>query len=50
MALKAFSEIRERAEARKGKAAIEERLKNYMGRSDGDTLGDDRLLAEMAKV
>jgi 3-methyladenine DNA glycosylase Tag len=49
MALKAFSEIRARAEARKGKAAIEERLRNYMGRSDGDTLGDDRLLAEMAK-
>jgi 3-methyladenine DNA glycosylase Tag len=49
MALKAFSEIRERAEARKGKAAIEERLKNYVGRFGDDTRGDDRLLAEMAK-
>ena len=49
MALKAFSEIRARAEARKGKVAIEERLKNYLGRSASDTLSDDRLLAEMAK-
>lgn len=49
MALKAFSEIRERAEARKGKAAIEERLRSYMGRFGDDTGGDDRLLAEMAK-
>ncbi|UVC10203.1 DNA-3-methyladenine glycosylase I [Rhizobium sp. TH2] len=49
MALKAFGEIRERAEARKGKAAIEERLKNYMGRFGDDVGGDDRLLAEMAK-
>jgi 3-methyladenine DNA glycosylase Tag len=49
MVVKAFSEIRARAEARKGKAAIEERLRNYMGRSASDTLSDDRLLAEMAK-
>jgi 3-methyladenine DNA glycosylase Tag len=49
MTLKAFSEVRARAEARKGKAAIEERLKNYMGRSASDTMSDDRLLAEMAK-
>jgi 3-methyladenine DNA glycosylase Tag len=49
MAVKAFSEIRARAEARKGKAAIDERLKNYLGRSGGDIMSDDRLLAEMAK-
>ncbi|CAN7457685.1 DNA-3-methyladenine glycosylase I [Rhizobium sp. LjRoot254] len=49
MTLKAFSEIRERAEARKGKAAIEERLKNYLSRSGSDIGSDDRLLAEMAK-
>lgn len=49
MALKPFSEIRARAEARKGKAAIEDRLRNYMGRSAGGLMADDRLLAEMAK-
>lgn len=48
MALKPFSEIRARAEARKGKTAIEERLGSYMGH-DAVMTGDDRLLAEMAK-
>ena len=49
MALKTFAEIRARAEARKGRAAIEERLANHMGRSGGEMESDDRLLAEMAK-
>jgi 3-methyladenine DNA glycosylase Tag len=49
MAIKAFSEIRARAEARKGKEAIEKRLREYMGKPDGAVIGDDRLLANMAK-
>jgi 3-methyladenine DNA glycosylase Tag len=48
MALRPFSEIRARAEARKGRAAIEARLENYMGHG-GAIKSDDRLLAEMAK-
>jgi 3-methyladenine DNA glycosylase Tag len=49
MAIKAFSEIRARAEARKSKEAIEKRLREYMGKSDDAVIGDDRLLAHMAK-
>src|SRR5690606_20399382 len=49
MALKTFAEIRARAEARKGRVAIEEWLANHMGRPGGETKSDDRLLAEMAK-
>jgi 3-methyladenine DNA glycosylase Tag len=49
MALTPFSEIRHRAEARKGSEAIAERLAHYPGRPDGSVLGDDRLLASMAR-
>jgi 3-methyladenine DNA glycosylase Tag len=49
MAIKAFGEIRARAEARKGRGAIEKRLSEYMGKPDGFVPGDDRLLANMAK-
>ena len=49
MAIRPFGEIRARAEARKGREAIEKRLAEYMGRSDGAVTGDDRLLANMAK-
>lgn len=49
MAIKAFSEIRARAEARKGREAIEKRLGGYMGKPDGAVIGDDQLLANMAK-
>lgn len=49
MAIRPFGEIRARAEARKGREAIEKRLAEYMGRSDGTVIGDDRLLANMAK-
>jgi 3-methyladenine DNA glycosylase Tag len=49
VAIKAFSEIRARAEARKGKEAIEKRLREYMGKPDDAVIGDDRLLANMAK-
>lgn len=49
MAIKAFSEIRRRAEARKGKEAIEKRLSEYLGKPGGEVIGDDRLLANMAK-
>src|SRR5690606_11830134 len=40
MTLRPFSEIRARAEVRKGRAAVAERLKSYMGRSDGAVKGD----------
>ena len=49
MAIKAFGEIRARAEVRKGREAIEKRLKEYMGKPDDAVIGDDRLLANMAK-
>ena len=49
MAVKAFSEIRARAEARKGREAIDKRLSEYLGRPDGTVIGDDRLLAAMAR-
>ena len=49
MAIKPFSEIRARAEARKGKDAIAHRLTEYLGKPDGAVIGDDRLLANMAK-
>lgn len=49
MTITAFSEIRARAEHRKGKAAIEARLAEHPGRPDGAPIGDDRLLANMAK-
>ena len=49
MAIKAFSEIRARAEARKGREAIDKRLDEYMGKPDGAVIGDDRLLAAMAR-
>lgn len=49
MAIRAFSEIRARAEARKGREAIEARLAEYLGKPDGAVIGDDRLLASMAK-
>lgn len=49
MAVKPFSEIRARAEARKGKEAIEKRLTEYLGKPDGSVIGDDRLLAGMAR-
>jgi 3-methyladenine DNA glycosylase Tag len=49
MAIKTFSEIRKRAEARKGKAAIEKRLSEYLGKPDDSVIGDDRLLANMAR-
>ncbi|MBX9459285.1 MAG: DNA-3-methyladenine glycosylase I [Rhizobium sp.] len=47
--MRAFSEIRARAEARKGREAIEARLAEYLGKPDGAVIGDDRLLASMAK-
>jgi 3-methyladenine DNA glycosylase Tag len=49
MAIKAFSEIRARAEARKGSEAIDKRLSEYLGQADDAVIGDDRLLANMAK-
>lgn len=49
MAIKPFSEIRARAEARKGREAIEKRLSEYLGKPHGAAIGDDRLLANMAK-
>jgi 3-methyladenine DNA glycosylase Tag len=49
MGIRAFSEIRARAEARKGREAIERRLSEHMGKPDGAVTGDDRLLANMAK-
>lgn len=49
MAVKPFSEIRARAEARKGREAIEERLSGYLRNRDDGVIGDDRLLANMAK-
>ena len=49
MAIRPFGEIRARAEARKGRQAIEKRLAEYMGRPDGAVIGDDRLLAGMAR-
>ena len=49
MTITAFSDIRARAEARKGKEAIEKRLSEYLGRPDGAVVGDDRLLAAMAR-
>lgn len=49
MTIKTFEEIRKRAEARKGRDAIEKRLSEYLGRPDGAVIGDDRLLAAMAR-
>lgn len=49
MAITAFREIRARAEARKGKDAIDKRLSEYLGKPDGAVIGDDRLLAAMAR-
>ena len=49
MAIKSFDEIRKRAEARKGREAIEKRLAEYLGKSDGTVIADDRLLAAMAR-
>ena len=49
MAGKPFSEIRARAEARKGREAIEKRLEEYLGKPDGSVIGGDRLLAAMAR-
>jgi 3-methyladenine DNA glycosylase Tag len=49
MAIMTFAEIRARAEARKGREAIEEHLANYLGKPDGAAIGDDRLLAAMAR-
>lgn len=49
MTLSPFSEIRARAEARKGSEAIEQRLADYPGRPDGSAIGDDRLLAAMGR-
>jgi 3-methyladenine DNA glycosylase Tag len=49
MAIMTFAEIRARAEARKGREAIENRLAEYLGKPDGAAIGDDRLLAAMAR-
>ncbi|MGV3548410.1 DNA-3-methyladenine glycosylase I [Rhizobium sp.] len=49
MTIRPFSEIRTRAETRKGREAIEKRLTEYLGRPDGSVIGDDRLLAAMAR-
>ena len=49
MAIMTFAEIRARAEARKGREAIEKRLAEYLGKPDGAAIGDDRLLAAMAR-
>jgi 3-methyladenine DNA glycosylase Tag len=49
MAITAFSDIRARAEARKGKEAIEKRLAEYLGKPTGAPVGDDRLLSAMAR-
>jgi 3-methyladenine DNA glycosylase Tag len=49
MAIMTFEAIRKRAEARKGREAIEKRLADYLGRPDGAVIGDDRLLAAMAR-
>lgn len=49
MAIMTFAEIRARAKARKGREAIEKRLAEYLGKPDGAAIGDDRLLAAMAR-
>lgn len=49
MAIKPFSEIRARAEARKGREAIEARLADYLAKPGETVVGDDRLLSSMAK-
>lgn len=49
MTLSPFSEIRARAEARKGPDVIQKRLADYLGRPDDSVIGDDRLLAAMAR-
>jgi 3-methyladenine DNA glycosylase Tag len=49
VAIRAFSDIRARAEARKGREAIDKRLSEYRSKSDGGIVGDDRLLAAMAR-